>query len=122
MGMDASPGQSAADFLGGTGEVFAAKGSQLVGALATLGIMDAAVKEFDGTKRDPMKPGQPVADLFAGQRVSVFAQPKSGLFDMIGSICEATTTIETLKPEQPEQKGPAASLPAMKVDKPKNGF
>lgn len=122
MGMDASPGQSAADFLGGTGEVFISKGSQLVGTLATLGIMNAAVQELDGSKRDPLKPGQPVVDLFAGQRVSVFAQPKSGLFDMIGSICEASTSIETLKPEQQAQQGPATSLPAAKVEKPKNGF
>lgn len=122
MGMDASPGQSAADFLGGTGEVFISKGSQLVGTLATLGIMNAAVQELDGSKRGPLKPGQPVVDLFAGQRVSVFAQPKSGLFDMIGSICEASTSIETLKPEQQAQQGPATSLPAAKVEKPKNGF
>lgn len=122
MGMDATPGHAASDFLGGTGEVFASRGSELVGTLATLGVINATINAFDGHKRDPMKPGDPVADMFAGQRVAVHVQPKSGLFDMIGSICEATTTIETLKPEQQAQKGPATSLPAMKVETPKSGM
>lgn len=122
MGMGASPGQPASEFLGGTGEVFAGKGSQLVGTLAALGVTDATIHAFDGQKRDPMKPGDPVGDMFAGQRVAVHAQPKSGLFDLIGSICDNVTDIEKLKPEQQAPKGPATSLPAMKMEAPKNGI
>ncbi len=122
MGMDASPGQPASDFLGGTGEVFASKGSQLVGTLATLGVINATINAFDGQKRDPMKPGDLVGDMFAGQRVAVHVQPKSGLFDLIGSICDTVTDIEKLKPEHQDQKGPATSLPAMKAETPKSGM
>jgi hypothetical protein len=122
MGSEATPGQSASDFLGGTGEVHATRGSYLVGTLAALGVVNATLHAFDTPKRDPMKPGDPISNIFAGQHVTVHVQPKSGLFDMIGSICEATTSIETLKPEQPKQQGPATSLPAAKMETPKNGF
>jgi|GEM_PF-1829845 len=123
MGMDAAPGQAASDFLGGTGEVYAGRGSQLVGTLATLGVAHATINTFDGHKRAPMKPGDPVAPMLVGH-VAVHApqQKSGGLFDMIGSICEAATSIETLKPEQQAPTGPVTGLPAAKMENPKNSF
>lgn len=117
MGFDASPGQSASDFLGGTGEVYASKGTALVGTLATLGVINAAVNMLDGQKRDPLKPGTPVSVIFAGQKVHVITKPSSGLLNLFDSVLDINK-LEAPKPD--EVKGPATSLPAAKIDTPKN--
>lgn len=117
MGFDASPGQSASDFLGGTGEVYASKGTKLVGTLVTLGVINAAINMLDGQKRDPLKPGDNFARIYAGQKVDVIVKPSSGLFNLFDSVLDIGK-IEAPKPD--EAKGPVTSLPAAKIDTPKN--
>lgn len=117
MGFDASPGQSASDFLGGTGEVYASKGTNLVGTLATLGVVNATVNMLDGQKREPLKRGDPIADVLSGGKVYLIAKPSSGLFNLFDSVLDIGK-LEAPKPDT--MKGPATSLPAAKVDAPKN--
>jgi hypothetical protein len=118
MVTDATPGQSAASFLGGTGDVFIGRDSDLRGTLPMIGITAAKMDMFDGPNRDPMKPGMAIDDIFGAQKVTVIARPSSGLLNLFDSILDIDQKKETTPGQT--NKGPIQTMQAAKPDAPKN--
>jgi len=118
MVTDATPGQSATSFLGGTGDVYVGRNSDLRGTLPMMGITAAKIDMFDGPGRDPMKPGMAIDDIFGGQKVTIVAKPSTGLLNLFDSILDIDQKKET-NPVQ-TSKGPIQTMQAAKPDAPKN--
>ena len=118
MVTDATPGQSASDFLGGTGDVYIGRNSDLRGALPMMGITAAKIDMFDGPNRDPMKPGMAINDIFGGQKVTIVSKPSSGLLNLFDNILDIDQKKETTPGQT--NKGPVQTMQAAKPDTPKN--
>lgn len=107
--MSVTPGKDIMEVTGGSGEVFAREGSSLMDGLKNSGFTVNAFQPILHQNGNSMKPGDPVADMFKGQQVTVEAKPNSSIFGIVGEIVGGTAKVvsgQDFKQPEPEVKRP----------------
>lgn len=100
--MSVTPGKNIMEVTGGSGEVIARSGSDLLAGLTASGFKVDGFQPL-APAAGGMKPGDNVADMFKGQHVTVEAKPTSPLFDILGGVA-SSISVNNFK--APEVQGP----------------
>jgi len=101
--MSVTPGKNIMEVTGGSGEVFAREGSSLMDGLKNSGFTVNAFQPILHQNSNGMKAGDPVADMFKGQHVSVEAKQNSPVLGILGEIMGGTVDAVSVKNfKQPE--------------------
>lgn len=110
--MSVSPGKNIMEVTGGSGQVVARSGSELLSGLTANGFKVDGFQPLVHQNTNKMKPGDNVADIFKGQHVTVEAKPTSPLFDILGGVA-ASVSVNNFKSEPTVNRpqGPQVSAP-----------
>lgn len=119
--MSVTPGKNIMEVTGGSGEVFAREGSSLMDGLKNSGFTVNAFQPILHQNSNGMKPGDPVADMFKGQHVTVEAKPNSPVLGILGEIMGGTVDAVSVKNfKQPEFEVKRPPVPTASA--PKSSF
>lgn len=109
--MSVTPGKNIMEVTGGSGEIFAREGSSLMDGLKNSGFQIDGFQPLVHQNTNAMKAGDPVADKFKGQHVSVEAKPSSPLLDILGGVADSVSVKNFKQPEVQRPQTPAVSAP-----------
>jgi len=117
--MSVTPGKDIMEVTGGSGDIFAREGSSLMDGLKNRGFEVNAFQPILHQNSNSMKPGDPVADMFKGQHVSVEARPNSPVLGILGEIMGGTVDSVSIKnfkePELEVKRPPVPTATAPKT-------
>ncbi|MDP2206132.1 MAG: hypothetical protein Q8K65_07475 [Alphaproteobacteria bacterium] len=121
--MSVTPGKDIMEVTGGSGEVFAREGSSLMAGLKNSGFTVNAFQPILHQNSNGMKAGDPVADMFKGQHVTVEAKPNASIFGIVGEIVGGTAKVASGQDfKKPEAEFEVKRPPVPTAAAPKSSF